>query len=74
MVLTIFPSSLPSTGLQCLTHSEGDESSEWSGCGKKRMHSLGKARISSLYAMQTEVMDSLGNKDPVYLSVDLKAR
>lgn len=39
----------------------------------RKEHSLGKARISSLYAMQTEVMDNLGNKDMAYLSVDLKA-
>lgn len=39
----------------------------------RKEHNLGKARISSLYAMQTEVMNSL-NKDLVYLSVDLKAR
>lgn len=39
----------------------------------RKEHSLGKARVSSLYTMQTEVMDVLGNTDTVYLSVDLKA-
>lgn len=72
MVLITFPSSLPSTELQCLIRSERGEPVNGLAMGRKE-HSLGKARSSSLYAMQTEVTDNLGNKDMAYLSMDLKA-